>query len=663
MPRSPFVLCPRAAALALALVLAPGCGEGLPRALPPGGGVAADDVDYAGHIDSQAAWTALAARPGSAHLSHTEVVKVIVDRHTSKVYFTQTRKWPLHFDFADRFLSSLGDPVPGLALFNQLEYHSDNRRFILANVTHYLDADVWSLELFANDELALAPTVEMFHAVQKLTFFGDKLRYRPVSEKHAADLATVRAQMPVVTSDDIFGKIRYQPLELGEAYGYLRVFPKGKAPVQSALRPYDLVVLGELPEDLPVVSGVISDQLQAPLGHINILCHNRATPNMALRGATEDPAVAALHDKLAHLVVEGQSYRIEPATMGDAERSWASKRPAASSTPPRDDRDVGMPLLSDKAALEVSLVGAKASQLARVARVLPESAIPEAFGLPFHAYARFLEANGLGPKIAAMLADPVFHSDPEKRRRDLDALRAAMEAGVVPDDVLLPLMARIKATLPAGALRFRSSTNAEDLAGFNGAGLYRSAKVKDPTDPEQVRKGLREVWASVWLWGAFEEREFYRIDHARVGMAILVQVSIDSQVANGVALTANPFNQGQPAYFINSQVGGGSVTGARGDEVPEQILFYTFADARGIERLSKSSKMGGADLLGEKEIKVLVGYLEKIHEEFTGDSFGMTGQAVDVEFLVEAPSRKVLIVQARPYSLTWGGDRRWKYAR
>jgi hypothetical protein len=105
------------------------------------------------------------------------------------------------------------------------------------------------------------------------------------------------------------------------------------------------------------------------------------------------------------------------------------------------------------------------------------------------------------------------------------------------------------------------------------------------------------------------------------------------------------------------------VTGARGDEVPEQILFYTFADARGIERLSKSSKMGGADLLGEKEIKELVGYLETIHQAFTGDSFGMTGEAVDVEFLVEAPSRKVLIVQARPYSLTWGGDRRWKYAR
>lgn len=663
MPRSPLLLAARAAALLFALGFATACGEGLPRAWSPGDGASSGQVDYASRLDSPAAWSALAARPDSAHVSHTEVVKLIVDRHTGRTYFTESRRWPLHFEFAERFLSTLGDPVLPLVTFNQVEYHSEDRRFILASITHYLDTDLWSLELFANDTLSIEATVGMFRSAQKLAYFGDRLRYHPVSGAHEADLARLRALVPVVTTDEIFGKIRYQPLELGEAYGYLRVFPPGKAPEIATLRPYDLVVLGDLPEDLPVVAGVISDQLQAPLGHINVLCHNRATPNMALRGATEDPQVAALHDKLVHLVVEGQSYRLEPATMTDAERSWAAKRPAAGSTPPRDDRDAGLPLLSGAAALEISLVGAKASQLARVSRVLPAGAVPKAFGLPFHAYARFVEVNGLGPKIAAMLASKAFHDDPEQRRKDLDALRAAMEAGVVPDDVLLPLMARIKATMPAGALRFRSSTNAEDLAGFNGAGLYRSAKVKDPTDAEQVRKALRDVWASVWLWGAHEEREFYRIDHSRVGMAILVQVSIDSQIANGVALTANPFNQGQPAYFINSQASGGSVTGARGDEVPEQILYYTFADARGIERLSKSSRMGGADLLGKKEVEELVGYLEKIHVELTGDSLGVTGQAVDVEFLVEAPSRKVLIVQARPYSLTWSGDRRWKYAQ
>lgn len=253
--------------------------------------------------------------------------------------------------------------------------------------------------------------------------------------------------------------------------------------------------------------------------------------------------------------------------MAEARRSWGAKRPPPGATPTRDDRDVGLPLLTEKAATEISLVGAKASQLARVARRLPTDVVPKAFALPFHAYARFLEVNGFGPKIEAMLANQAFRDDPARRRHDLDALRATMEAAPVPDDVLSPLMARIAQTMPVGALRFRSSTNAEDLPGFNGAGLYRSAKVKDARDPEQVRKALREVWSSLWLWGAFEERSFYRLDHRRVGMAILVQVSVDQQIANGMAVTANPFSQDRPGLFINAQASGGSVTGARGNEL------------------------------------------------------------------------------------------------
>ena len=92
MPRSRLVSCSRAAALGLALFFSTACVENVPIPIPPGGDATAGDVDYASHIDTPASWSALAARPGSAHLSHTEVVKIIVDRHTGKLYFTQTRK-------------------------------------------------------------------------------------------------------------------------------------------------------------------------------------------------------------------------------------------------------------------------------------------------------------------------------------------------------------------------------------------------------------------------------------------------------------------------------------------------------------------------------------------------------------------------------------------
>jgi hypothetical protein len=158
-----------------------------------------------------------------------------------------------------------------------------------------------------------------------------------------------------------------------------------------------------------------------------------------------------------------------------------------------------------------------------------------------------------------------------------------------------PLLARIAKVLPPGHIRLRSSTNAEDLAGFNGAGLYRSVRV-DPADPKDVERGLKQVWASVWSYGAFEERRFYRI---------------------------------------------------------------TFEDGRGFERLSASSLAGGKPVLADADVEALVKALTMIHILFTGDAAGTSGKAVDVEDLVVGPKRRIVIVQARPYTVTWSGDCRW----
>jgi rifampicin phosphotransferase len=158
----------------------------------------------------------------------------------------------------------------------------------------------------------------------------------------------------------------------------------------------------------------------------------------------------------------------------------------------------------------------------------------------------------------------------------------------------------------------------------------------------------------VWSYDAFAERDWFGIDHAKVAMAILVQESIDDDVVNGVAISGNPFFQGLPAVFINSQARGGSVTGAAGNEVPEQILVYTADTAQGIERISNSSRVDH-HLLSDGEALALSHAMEAIHDEFVGDPIG-SAKAVDVEFLVRA-NRQLVIVQARPYTMSWSGDR------
>ena len=126
----------------------------------------------------------------------------------------------------------------------------------------------------------------------------------------------------------------------------------------------------------------------------------------------------------------------------------------------------------------------------------------------------------------------------------------------------------------------------------------------------------------------------------------------------GTWVTANPYQQGMPGFLINSQASGGSVTGARGDEVPEQVLYYTFEEGRSFERLSRSSRSPDAPLLTDADIEQLHGYLATIHKDFTRDELGLSGRAVDVEFLLVREPRRVVIVQARPYSVSWEGDRR-----
>ncbi len=635
----------------------------VPSAKPPGAASTSSldglgrEGDFAPRITSAAVWDALAFKPATSPLPGTEVVKTVFDRTTGALYFLQSERWPIHYFFARRFLSTAEHPVPDEGAFNRREYHLPDRRFVLGTVSRY-PGGVWAFELYASDGLSLDETARMFALVRDRVFFSKELRYRPVPHAHEVDPRTARL-MPIVTTGELFGHITYQPLELGDAYGFLRVFRRGATLDPSKLRPFDVVVLASLPEDLPVVAGVVSDEVQAPLGHINLLCHDRRTPNMHARGASERPDVRALEGKLVRLSVGATGFELREATQAEAEASWAAKRPKTVTRPERDDADVGLPMLDALSVADLPRVGAKAARLGPVARLAGDAfRVPVGFVVPMAGYRKFLRTNGLDARLDALLRDEAFARDPAVREERLASLRGAIERATVPDELLDAVVARMRAVMPPGKVRLRSSTNAEDLPGFNGAGLYRSARV-DPTDRADVARGLRAVWASVWLWPAHEERTYYRIDSSTVGMAILVQESIDDDVVNGVAVTANPFSQGQPGFFVNAQLSGGSVTGARGDEVPEQVLLYDYEGGEGIERLSLSSRAGGVPILGTRDLERLRAALRRIHDAVTSDPSGLSGRAVDVEFLLSGAGREVCIVQARPFDAAWTKERRW----
>lgn len=615
---------------------------------PPGDEQVAEDVpDWVERIDDPDAWLRLAYRPAYQTAARTEVVKLLVDMEDDwKTYFVQSERWELHYAFARRFIDFPRRHVEQWRdhqAFNVEQYRRPDRRFFLASLVRYMDGNVWALELVPGDNIDAERLQRAFEHIRERVFFGSQLRFRALSPLQQRHADTIGDAMPTVDLTALMARVRYQPLVTGVAYGYLRIV-RGELDV-SALRPNDIVVAEHVPSELPPVSALITSGLQAPLAHVAILSRNRGTPDMALRDAVNLPEVQQLEGQLVRLAVGPQEYVLERTSLREAEIRWRDSRP---SQPFEPVLDFGPNALVDVCTLaldDIATAGAKASQLGEVCRLGIRN--PGGFVVPFHHYGVHLHRHGIRDDIEAMLVDAGFRGDSAERARRLQALRTKIESSDVNRALVRDIRRRIR-----GSQRwiFRSSTNAEDLPGFNGAGLYRSIVVGPNPTEAQVADALRQVWASVWLQRGYEERDWFRIDQAQVAMAILIQPFVDDVVGNGVAITRNPFDQARPAVFVNVQTREGSVTGAGDDELPEQVLIYTWSEDLEFEVISRSTRSQG-EILTEADLRALGQLLQQIHTQL--EPRYQDSNAVDVEFLLTRGERRVVVVQARPIQVEY----------
>jgi phosphoenolpyruvate synthase/pyruvate phosphate dikinase len=199
----------------------------------------------------------------------------------------------------------------------------------------------------------------------------------------------------------------------------------------------------------------------------------------------------------------------------------------------------------------------------------------------------------------------------------------------------------------------RSSTNAEDLPGFNGAGLYDT--VPNVKGTEALAAALKTVWGSLWNDRAFAARERAGIDHRAVLAAVLVQTGIDAEAA-GVMTTVDPFDEqsAEKRVFIAAKRGIG-IRVVEGKKIAEQLIYRPELDS--IQMLTRSqddvmlqfSPDGGvSEVKIEPDRKVLADDLVRrlgIIGLNIQDRFGNRPQ--DVEWLVVGG--QIMIVQSRDY--------------
>lgn len=634
---------------------------------------AADVPDSLKRVQCKADFEALASQPLDASLPGARSAKVVLDQaDDDALYFQNSTRFPIHYDFVSKHLSGGDLPIVSeLSSFEASEYYRPDRRFILGAVSHYDGPDVWALELSPYDTASAEMITKLYKAVAEASYFGPALKFHPTSEAIQKVAAKLDASVQVITTNELYLQIDYQPLTLGSTIGRIH-FAKADELTNVYLGYEDIAVLDEAPNDISVVAGLITEEFQTPLSHVNVLSQNRHTPNMGLRGAFDNEQLRALDGKWARLTVGPTEWTVEEVTADDAAAYWKDHKPTPVVLPElnfditelADIEDVtpepaGVSL-RDAIKESVRAWGGKAAQYSILAKT-KDVPMAKAFGVPVFYYNQFMTENGLFDRIDALLVDKEFIGDPAVREARLKQLRADMLTAPVNADFQAALKAKIAKDYPGYTMRFRTSTNSEDLDGFPCAGCYESQS-GDPTNWDSVLDAVRGAWSSIWLFRTFEERSYYGIDHHSVGMALLVHHNFPAEEANGVAVTNNPFDVAgiEPAFYVNVQFGGDAEVVHPPPNVTSDSFLYFFSNPNQPVTFIAHSNLipDGETVLTASQTHELGVALNAIHERFSaayGPRAGVTGwYAMDVEFkfddMDQADGKPHLFVkQARPY--------------
>ena len=508
-----------------------------------------------------------------------------------------------------------------------------------------------------------------------MPFLTNNLYYHPFTDSQVKVYKNAKAsfdnsRVNVLLNEDISTDVNYIPFNQAEGYGRLRLMQDGERP-----SPFDIAIYETLPNDLPRVGGTITTVTQTPLSHVNLRAIQNRLPNAYIRDALTNDAIASLLGSYVYFAVTADGYTIREATKAEVDNHYAALRPQQTQTLQRDLTKTSITSLSNVSFADWTAFGVKAANVAELTKLsFPAGTTPVGYAVPFYFYDEFMKQATLGndtvlgkkkappdekitlsagttlaTAVTQMLAHSKFQSDADIQEEMLDDLRKAIKNATSPQWIITALTAMHGNYADGQSLRYRSSTNNEDLPSFNGAGLYDSkTQDSDETTAEGIDKSIKAVWASLWNYRAFVERDFHRVDHTTVAMGVLVHPNYSDETVNGVAVSYDPITFQDNQYYINSQVGEDLVTNPEAASQPEQLLLSPNGATTVLSRsnLAKSNKL----LMSAAQMQQLRSNLDKIHNRFRtlyqiadGDDF-----AIEIEFKITA-ANKLAIKQVRPW--------------
>ncbi len=581
-----------------------------------------------------------------------ELGKFIIDLKTNDIYFFDVNLFNIHADFVLGVLLKKAWTADNVREYNK-NYERIKPKFILGYLTHHIKVDRWSFSFWEGDKIG---TEDVLRASKRLeqVFFRKGLPFRPDSPmQQNVSLDVQKKGLKIVTNDEIYKSSPYQAFTKGKAVGKLHVVAVGTPYESAVFDRHDIVLLQESYPDITPVAGILATQFSTPLSHVNLRAGAWGIPNAGDKKARDK--YGKLDGKMVYYEVNDTTMVLREATAQEIED--ASNKIAAAKHVDLPKADVGNPrlaMLTRMRAKDVVIYGTKAANLGEIVTANLEGVrIPAGFGVGFFYYQQHMRQNKLDTKVDAMLADPRF-KDPTWRKTALATMRKQIQDAPIDQASLDVIYKRVRLKLGGKGVFVRSSTNAEDLPGFNGAGLYDT--FPNVVGKHAIGEALKGVWASVWTLRAVDERDAFGINHKQVYGGVLIQIGVNASAA-GVLVTKNLWDvTDDHSYTINAKFGLGMRV-VEGQKVPEQIIFDPTNDGTKIISRTDDPIMlkfdanggihevavppGEGVILTEERAKALAEQVKAFIPVFTH------GQPLDVEWVLEGES--FWIVQARPY--------------
>lgn len=234
-------------------------------------------------------------------------------------------------------------------------------------------------------------------------------------------------------------------------------------------------------------------------------------------------------------------------------------------------------------AIDPEPLGGKGANLDRLTRLgFP---VPRGFCLTTAAYHRYIDAYGLGGRVAALAAA----LPAESARQELASLARAFPFPPDLDAAIGEAVDLLTSSPdPVDLLAVRSSAVGEDTAAASFAGQHESVLgVRAP----RVFDAIGTCWASLWSPRAVAYRLRRGLGFANAAMAVVVQGMVPAE-ASAVVFTRDPVSGREDRILVNATWGLGEAI-VSGAVTPDTLI------------LDKASLQVLAAVAGDKRVRVV----------------------------------------------------------